>query len=144
MTDASVSDQVRVDSEPYTPGVYRVVGVDDDTVTLLRVSDADGTRAHTGETITVDAAEFADFEPAEPTAPGAVPRLAALVETAYWSIRAFGQQLAAHPLPAIVAGTVVAFGALGDAFVSLPDPAFGALIFVGSLGLAYVGNGMSL
>jgi len=48
------------------PGTYRVVGVDEDRVTLLRVTDADGHRATTGhvervEHETVDRA----FEAAE-------------------------------------------------------------------------------
>ncbi|MFA1611200.1 hypothetical protein [Halobellus rubicundus] len=146
MTEPRVSEHVRVDGDEHPPGVYRVVGVDDETVTLLRVSDADGARAHTGELLTVDTGDFADFEPAtEPPSDASVAsRLASLAETAYWSVRAFGQQLAAHPLPAAAAGLVVAIGAVGDAFVSLPDPVFGGLIFVGSLGLAYVGNGLSL
>jgi hypothetical protein len=46
-------------------GVYRVVGTADETVTLLRVGDADGRRVHTGEIETVEPDALTAFEPAE-------------------------------------------------------------------------------
>jgi hypothetical protein len=37
------------DGGPAPSGVYRVVGVDEDRVTLLRVTDGSGRRRHTGQ-----------------------------------------------------------------------------------------------
>jgi hypothetical protein len=140
--EPSVYDHVRP-TDDHPAGVYRVVGVGEERVTLLRVTDADGRRVHTGELRTVDRAAFAEFEPAENPDEGGslLAAVAGAPSTAYWSLRAFGQQLAAHPIPAAVALALVAAGALGDAVVSLPNPVFGLLILAGSLGLAYVGSG---
>jgi hypothetical protein len=117
--------------------------VTDGTVTLLRVADAARRRVHGGETITVDRDAVAEFAPA--ANPDGHRSLAALVtaavETGYWALRAFARGLLARPLPAAVALSVVLFGVVGDAVVSLPDPAFGGLILVGSLALAYIGGG---
>lgn len=144
-TDASVHDHVRIADDRHPPGVYRVVGVGDGTVTLLRVGDSDGRRVHTGELLTVDVDAFDSFEPAENPAEnrGLTPGLASLPTVAYWSVRAFGRQLMDQPVPAAAAGTVLVVGFVGDAFLPLPDLVFGALILVGSLGLAYVGSGTS-
>ena len=48
-----------------TPGIYRVVGTDDEAITLLRVAGADGRRRHTGDLLTVDDGTLSAFEPAE-------------------------------------------------------------------------------
>lgn len=42
------------------PGVYRVVGLDDETVTLLRVTDGDGGRLHGGGIDTVGRARLSE------------------------------------------------------------------------------------
>jgi hypothetical protein len=124
-------------------GVYRVVGVDDESVTLLRVGDAEGRRVNTGETVAVDRQALAGFVTAENPdgrpSPGAA--IAALGGAAYWSTRAFVGELLAHPLASAAAVAVVVAGAVGDGIVAAPTPVFGAALLVGSLGLAYVGSG---
>lgn len=72
-------------------GVYRVVGTGGG-VTLLRVTDADGRRAHTGEVRRVDRAALdADFEPADDPDAGLTP-LATVrnrLDGLYWNVRKF-------------------------------------------------------
>lgn len=124
-------------------GIYRVVGSDEEAVTLLRVADANERRIHTGETVTVPLDEFTGFAPAE-NPDGNRPLgtvLASNLEMGYWSIRAFTQQLASNPLPTTIAITLVIVGVFGDQILSLPDVVFGGLILLGSLSLAYVGGG---
>lgn len=124
-------------------GIYRVVGSDEQTVTLLRVADANERRIHTGDVVTVSVDEFAGFTPTEnpdETRPlGAT--LTSHVETGYWSIRVFLQQLASRPIPATVAIILVLVGASGDQIVSLPAAVSGGLILLGSLALAAIGGG---
>jgi hypothetical protein len=54
------------------PGVYRVVGVDDERVTLLAVGTPDGDRVHTGRIERVDRAALAAFEPTDSPDPEGV------------------------------------------------------------------------
>jgi hypothetical protein len=49
---AEVGDHYHADGDRVEPGVYRVVGTGAE-VALLRVADADGRRAHTGEFVHV-------------------------------------------------------------------------------------------
>ncbi|WP_255152917.1 hypothetical protein [Halorarius halobius] len=124
-------------------GIYRVVGSDEGTVTLLRVADANERRIHTGEVVTVSLDEFTGFTPAE-NPDGNRPLGATLtshLEMGYWSIRVFLQQLASNLIPATIAMTLVIVGVFGDQILSLPDVVFGGLILLGSLGLAFIGGG---
>lgn len=145
MSEPAVSDHVAPGDAEYPPGVYRVVGTSDGRVTLLRLTDGDGRRVHTGDLLTVDADAFGGFDRVDPPSPttslGA--RVASAAETGYWSLRAFGQQLRVHSRATAVLGAFVLVGLLGDAVspLSIPGPVFGGLLFVGSLGLAYVGGG---
>jgi hypothetical protein len=51
---------------PVPEGVYRVVGHDGESVTLLRLTNASGGRTNTGEVERVEVGALADaFEPAE-------------------------------------------------------------------------------
>lgn len=143
MTSLSAYDHVRpIDADP-PDGIYRVVGTDRETVTLLRVADADGRRVTTGEVVAVDRGDLDGFAPAE-NPDGNRPLGAAVaskLELTYWSVRVFVGQLAARPLSTAVATTLVLTGALGEGVVPLPDVILGGLIAAGSLGLAYVGSG---
>mgnify|MGYP000241766883 CR=1 FL=1 len=124
-------------------GIYRVVGSDEETVTLLRVADANERRIHTGEVVTVSFDEFTGFIPAE-NPDGNRPLGATLtshLEMGYWSIRVFLQQLASKPILATVAVTLVIVGVFGDQILPLPDIVFGGLILFGSLGLAFISGG---
>lgn len=71
---------------------YRVVGIGpDNDVTLLRMTDADGSRRYTGDLSTVPAATLATTEPASnPDAGLALAhRLRNLASGLYWSVRRF-------------------------------------------------------
>ena len=66
-TTPSAYDHLRTDGGgDYQPGVYRVVGAGEGTVTLLRVTDGRGRRRSTGTVVTVHREDVrAAFEPAE-------------------------------------------------------------------------------
>lgn len=139
----SAYEHFRPTAADYPDGIYRVVGARDGSVTLLRVGDADGRRVNSGELVTVDSDKFDGFARAEnpdgnrPLGTAAASRAKML----YWSVRTFVGQLAAHPIPAAAGVALVAIGLFGDRIAGVPDAALGALILVGSLGLAYVGSG---
>jgi len=138
----SVYDHYRASESAHTDGVYRVVGADDEGVTLLRVGDARGRRVNTGETVRVTHDELGGFEEAEN--PGGFSLAGALVSapgTAYWSVLSFAGEVRAHPLPSTVALALVLTGYLGDGAVPLPDAVLGVFAVAGVLGLAYVGSG---
>lgn len=52
--DVAIGEHVEYSGSEHAPGVCRVVGVDEETVTLLRVTDADGNRRATGEVVTTE------------------------------------------------------------------------------------------
>jgi hypothetical protein len=138
-----VYDHYRPIDDSLDDGVYRVVGGDASRVTLLRVGDAEGRRVTTGSVTRIDADRLAGFESVS-NPDGNRPlaaRLASLPATVYWSGRTFGGQLAAHPVPTVVALAVVLIGLVDDRVVTVPDTVSGLLILAGSLGLAYVGGG---
>lgn len=59
MPAPSPLDHVVPTDADYPDGVYRVVGTGDGPVTLLRVTDAAGRRAHTGELVMAGGLLFA-------------------------------------------------------------------------------------
>jgi hypothetical protein len=139
----SVSDHLAPTTADRLDGVYRVVGTDEDAVTLLRVGDAEGRRVHTGEVVTVPRAHLTGFEPVA-TPDESVPARAAVASTvrmAGWSVRAFLAQVRSHPGPAGVALALVTVGWYGGRFPGIPDAVAGVAILLGSLGVAYVGSG---
>ncbi|WP_318568890.1 hypothetical protein [Salinigranum marinum] len=143
MSSLSVHDHLRPVDADLPDGAYRVVGTADATVTLLLIVDADGERIHSGEIWTVARGDLDGFERVDrPDGTRPVGRVGvSLLEAAYWSVRAFVQQLAAHPLPSAAAIALVLAGSVGQRAAPLPDLAFGVSILAGSLGLAYVGSG---
>ena len=143
MTTPSVYDHYSSTDTDSSDGIYRVVGTSEDGVTLLRVGNANGQRINTGEIITVRGDDLDRFDPAE-NPDGNRPlgdAVKSMTGMVYWSLRVFVQQLAAHPLMTLLAVAVLAVGNFGDGIVPVPDSAFGILIVVGSLGLAYIGSG---
>ena len=143
MTNPDLYEHFKPMNVDVSDGVYRVVGSDEEAVTLLRVADANERRTHTGEVVTVPIDEFTGFTPAE-NPDGNRPVgdiLTSNLEMGYWSIRVFIQQLASNPLPTLGAIALILGGVFGDRIFSLPDVVFGGLILLGSLGLAYVGSG---
>lgn len=63
--DLDPYDHLEPDGADYPSGTYRVVGLPEGSVTLLRVTDGDGSRANTGEVIHVSREDLDEFEPAE-------------------------------------------------------------------------------
>jgi len=143
MSLPAVYDHFRLTDLDHPDGVYRVVGADDETVTLLRVADADGRRVNSGEIVTIRTSELAECPNAE-NPDGNRPlgeTIASNLKMTVWSLRAFVRQLAVHPIPAGIAIALVAIGVVGEEFVQLPSVIQTASILVGSLGLAYIGSG---
>ncbi|ELZ29233.1 hypothetical protein C475_03414 [Halosimplex carlsbadense 2-9-1] len=146
-TDYTVYDHVRPPASSVatdaalSPGVYRVVGVDEGTVTLLRVGDADGYRVNTGAVATVDRDALAAFEPAD-NPDGDRPvgeKIRRTAETLVWNLRAFVAGLLAHPVLAVAALALVVVGHQGHRVLSVPEPWLTAVYFLGVLGVVYLG-----
>jgi hypothetical protein len=133
----------RVDCGEYPDGIYRVVGVSAESVTLLRVGDPDGRRANTGELIRVGIDDIAGLEAARnpdgnrPLAENVSQALAAV----YWSSRTFVGSVIRNPVPASISGIVLLVGIFGERIASGPELVFDLLVLVGAVGLAVVGSG---
>ena len=123
-------------------GVYRVVGVRTDEVTLLRVGDADGRRVNTGEVLTVDRATAERFAAAaNPDGNRSLDgTIRSAASSAVWSVRAFLQKLAARPLLSTVAIALLAAGRFGDT-LGVPEAAQTVLVLVGVTGIVLVASG---
>jgi hypothetical protein len=106
-------DHVRGDGDALAEGTYRVVGVDSEAVTLLRVADSAGRRVNSGELAAVSRAAYASLEPA------GNPDEAGLLTT--WGLVAFGVVLfaaaAVEPLTAATGLSETALSAAGAAVV---------------------------
>lgn len=88
---ADVGEHYRPINHAREPCSYRVVGATDE-VTLLRVTDADGRRVHTGEIRRISFPILdAEFEPAENPDAGFTPVLSVrnALSGLYWSIRMY-------------------------------------------------------
>lgn len=86
-----VGDHYRPTGAGHSQGVYRVVGTSDG-MALLRVTDGDGRRAHTGQVIQVDAEKLeTDFERTGNPDAGFSPVNAVLnqFQGLYWQFRKF-------------------------------------------------------
>src|SRR6056297_1977391 len=112
-TDIAVSDHLRSTDPDDDDAIYRVVGTAPDTVTLLRVSDADGRRAHTGEVVTVSRDALDSFEAAEnPDGNRSIATaLGSPLRSAYWLLRTGGALMTAGVVLAVV-GTLGNVGLL--------------------------------
>jgi len=127
---------------PVDPGVYRVVGTAEDTVTLLRVGDTAGRRVATGEVVSVDRDAFGALEPAD-NPDGSRPlgeRAAGAVELVVWSLRAFAQGLLARPIASLVAVGLLVVGHQGDRVLAGPETAFTVVYLLGVGLLVYLGS----
>jgi len=144
--DIAVSDHLRPSGggeagPPVEPGVYRVVGVGDSSVTLLRVGDADGYRVNTGEVTAVERDSLAAFDPAD-SPDGNRPlgeKLRRAAGTLGWNVRAFVAGLVARPLLAALAVALVVVGHQGHRVLSVPESWLTAVYFLGVLGVVYLG-----
>ncbi|MCT9096723.1 hypothetical protein [Haloarchaeobius sp. HME9146] len=68
-------------------GVYRVVGQDDDRVTLLRVGDAAERRAVTGEVVSVSHEELAGFDLVREPSSGLAGFVGNVVQGLVWTFK---------------------------------------------------------
>lgn len=143
MERVSVSDLLAVDGADVPDGSYRVVGTDDDTITALRIGDADGRRVHTGEVVTIDRDQLDGFAPAEPPdgSRSLVASVAAVLGRVYWSVRALASQLRERPLPGAVAVALFVVGAIGGPVLPVSELVLDGMVLVGGLGLAAIGSG---
>ena len=142
MPSVSPYDHLVTADTGHPDGIYRVVGRAEDGVVVLRVADAEGRRVHEGEVRRLDADELDGFEPAA-NPDGDRSALAAFSSpaTLYWSVRAFVDQLRAHPVASLLSLAVLSVGTLGGAALPLGEAWLDGLLVLGGLGLAYVGSG---
>jgi hypothetical protein len=140
-TDPAVYDHLRPNEADVDPGVYRVVGTPDETVTLLRVGDANGRRVNTGAVVQIDRAALAGFEPADNPDGNrsASENVGGFLSDFGWQIRTFVGDLRANPVASLVAVALLVVGNQGDRLLSGPDPAFTAVYFLGVFALVYLG-----
>ncbi len=138
-----VYDHLRSTDPDDDAGIYRVVGTDTDSVTLLRVADGDGRRAHTGEVITVPTNALDTFEPAEnPDGNRSLGgKLRSLAQAVYFSFRSVLSALADRPLLAALGLALYLGGRFAGGRLPLPDLALSVLALVGIAVLAAVGSG---
>lgn len=141
LDDLAVYDHVRpADDAPVEAGVYRVVGTSDEGVALLRVTDADGRRRHTGEVVTVERDARAGFEAAEN--PDENRSLAAAVRSQvqglWWTLRLVGGTVVERPLAGGTALALVTAGLAADRVHPMPDLVEAVLILVGGFSLLYL------
>jgi hypothetical protein len=138
-----VYDHLRSTDPDDDAGIYRVVGTHADSVTLLRVADGDGRRAHTGEVITVPTDALDAFEPAEnPDGNRSLGgQLRSLGGSLYWSFRSAMAALADRPLlTALGLGLYVA-GRFAGGRLPLPDLALSMVALAGIVVVAAVASG---
>lgn len=138
--DIAVYDHLR-STDPDNDTIYRVVGTDAESVTLLCVSDRSGRRANTGEVRTVAREELASFAPAEnPDGNrGLVGTVRSALSGGYWSLRSTVRELVTNPIPSAVAVAAVIVGSVAGG--PLPEAASIGLRFAGIFALAYIGSG---
>lgn len=135
----AVGDHLAPTTDTHEPGVYRVVGHGDGTVTLLRVGDADGHRVHTGELHTARARADEFERAAAPRRPSLATSLTEPVRDVVWSVRAFLTTLRRRPAQTALAAVPLVAAVAVDGRLS--ETVVGGLVIVGSLALAAVGSG---
>ncbi len=111
-SDPAVFDHVQsdADSDGFPAGIYRVVGVSANTVVLLRVGSASGSRIHTGEVRHVSIETYRSLSSAEnPDAGSAIGTLLAIVGT---TIMLAGIFTSAPQLVSVSTDVFVFFGVL--------------------------------
>ena len=86
-----VGDHYRSDGSAAPAGIYRVVG-STDTVCLLRVTNEDGRRRHTGELVRASAGTLEDAFESTTNPDAGVDPIASVrnqLQGLYWSVRRF-------------------------------------------------------
>lgn len=133
MHDPAVGDYLRPTAEDERE-IYRVVGTDESRVTVLRVTDADGRRAHTGEVVTIPRTAVDSYEQCDP--PDATQSLGDALTTAYWSVVASARRARERPVVTVVGVVAVGVGSFGDGL--LPDALATGAVVAGCLVVAAV------
>ncbi len=111
-TDPAVFDHVQTDEDrdALPAGTYRVVGVSSNTVALLRVGSASGSRTHTGEVRHLPIERYRSLDPAEnPDVGSAIGTTLVIVGT---TIMLAGVFTAAPQLVSVSTDVFVFFGVL--------------------------------
>ena len=121
-------------------GVYRVVGTDDDSVTLLVVGDAAGRRVHTGEVVTVARGDLYTFESAEnPDANRSlITRVISQLTGLRWSLWLLWRSIRTRPIPGTAAITLLFVGAFGEGILPVSETVLTGLFLLGMLLLVYL------
>jgi hypothetical protein len=142
--EVSQYDHLHPGGDDYEAGIYRVVGREEQSVTLLRVGDEEGRRVNTGRVVAVDRDRLDSFESAEnPDGNRSLTgQLGSGLSGAYWSLRSFVSELVAHPIPAAVAIAVLLAGEFAEQIAFVPDSLSLPLVIAGVLGVTYVGSGL--
>jgi hypothetical protein len=143
VTEPTVYDHLRPTTATVPDGVYRVVGTDGKTVTLLHVADADGTRRSTGKLIRVEHADLEGFTAAA-NPDGNRPagsRLRGALGMPRWAGQAYLEVIRDHPIRG--GGTALLFvvGLFGGLLDVLPGLTGTVLVLVGGLGFLWVLRG---
>ncbi|MFY4811134.1 hypothetical protein ACOJIV_00285 [Haloarcula sp. AONF1] len=125
-----------------TDGVYRVVGADEDSVTLLLVADAAGRRVHTGEVVTVARRGLDTFEPAEnPDARRSlVTHAISQLDGLRWSLRLLWRSIRTRPLPGTAAITLLLVGVFGEWILPVSETVLTGFFLLGALLLFSLGR----
>lgn len=119
---------------PVPAGVYRVVGLEEGRVALLRVADDEGARVHTGAVERVDADALAALEPADAPATSLVATLASGLLAGF---RQVPRNVRARPVQSGLGAALVVVAAVGpSAIQGVPAAAF---VVANVLGAVLVG-----
>ncbi|EMA34976.1 hypothetical protein [Haloarcula japonica] len=123
-------------------GVYRIVGTDDDSVTLLLVGDAAGRRVHTGEVVTVARGDLDTLEPAEnPDARRSfATRIISQLDGLQWSLWLRWHSIRSRPVPGMAAITLLLVGAFGEGILPVSERVLTGLFLLGALLLFSLGR----
>lgn len=135
-----VGDHVRSTTDTPGPGVYRVVGVSGESVTLLHVADSDGRRQHTGETssVTVEALDSMErtTNPDENRPVSAA--IAAQLDGFWWSLRLIEKRARQRPLLSVPAIVLIVVGLVGERYLPIPELITTLSFLVGALTLVFL------
>lgn len=139
----TVYDHLRPTSDTVPDGIYRVVGTDQETLTLLRVADADGIRRSTGTLLQVDRADIEDFEAADNPDGNRPPsaRLRSALTMPRWVGRAYLDVISDHPIRGGGTALVFVVGLVGGFLDLLPGLSGLVLVVAGGLGFLWVLRG---
>jgi hypothetical protein len=136
-------DHYRANGEgPVPPGYYRVVGRDEDGVTLLYVGDSERRRRHTGRIESVDRSALARLEPAAAPRSGVLTRATDVAEGLWLSARTVPDNLRDRPRQVLLALALLVAATSGPALVSAPPLVLGVANLLGALLLGAAAAGL--